>query len=536
MKITADGILCRAASDSPVKKLSALGAFSVLASMALAASAAQAEAAEPNTPYASSTKAVQDVTQTAAILQQRNVLSRTAYDTADRIWLWNEITTDSTAIDHTPVQPGETRVFGEQFGPARSARAMAIAHIALFEAVNAVNGGYSSYTGIARDKKASVNVAIAYAVHDALVYLYPSQKPRLDSLLNQDLATIAEKGASRAEGVVLGEAAAASIVALRTNDGSQYAEPLMGVNCSNQPGDCYTPLPGLGHWSLDPVNSGEKHALGAFWPLVKPFVIQSASQFRLIPPPALTSAEYATAYNEVKSLGGDPAHGTSTLRSIRQTFDGKFWSYDGTPALCAPPRLYNMVAATVARKIRLEDPEEVARYLALINTALADAALTAWDSKYYYQFWRPVTAIRSGADDGNPATDGDPTFYPLGGQASNTDGPNFTPPFPAYPSGHATFGGALFQMMRKFTPDQTPFVFVSDEWDGKTKDVNGTTRPYIPQAYLSLSQADEDNYLSRLYLGVHFRFDSSRGSSAGQQVADYVFTHAFLPSKEHGER
>lgn len=478
--------------------------------------------------------------QTAAIILNANTLKRIPADSLDRMLVWSDAALTTTAIDHTPVQPGETRVFGEQFGPARASRAMAIAHIAMFDAVNAIKHRYHGYTNLRRSPGASMDAAVVYSMHDALVWLYPSQKSRLDGLLAQDVANLKGDPDSITAGVALGKAAAAAIIALRTNDGAQFPDPQLGTNCDNKPGHCFTPAGRVGAWSQDPI-SKVTVAVGAYWGIVKPFVIPSVEQFRLPPPPALTSAEYATAFEEVKNFGGDPQHGTPTLRTQTQTFSGKFWSYDGTPALCAPPREYNMVATTVAdaisrnhsaeHAISLKDPEELGRYLALVNIAMADAGIVAWESKFFYQNWRPVTAIRS-LDQGNDNTIADPTFYPLGGQASNTHGPNFTPPFPAYPSGHATIGGALFQMLRHFTPDETPFVFVSDEWDGKTVDASGNVRPFIPQAFLTLSQAEEENALSRMWLGVHFRFDVERGDVAGRKVADYVFAHTLQPLED----
>ena len=182
----------------------------------------------------------------------------------------------------------------------------------------------------------------------------------------------------------------------------------------------------------------------------------------------------------------------------------------------------------------------MARLLALVNVAMADAAMTIWESKYHYDFWRPVTAIResdpgtgpTGAGDGNDATIGDPTFTPLGAPASNLLGPNFTPPFPAYPSGHAGFGGAIFQMIRRFYgTDRIGFTFVSDEFNGVTRDHNGNVRPYMPRSFSTLSQAEEENGQSRIYLGIHWHFDKTAGIAQGRRIADYIFNHAFLPAE-----
>ncbi len=265
-------------------------------------------------------------------------------------------------------------------------------------------------------------------------------------------------------------------------------------------------------------------------------MLRSAAQFRVPPPPALNSPEYATAFNEVKAIGGDGGV-TPTVRTAEQTEIGLYWAYDGTPSLCAPPRLYNQITMEIADQMG-SNVVELARLLALVNTAMADAGIAIWESKYYYEFWRPVTGIReadagtgpTGAGDGNPATVGDPTFSPLGAPASNLVGPNFTPPFPAYPSGHAGFGGALFQILRRFyKTDAIAFTFVSDEFNGETQDNSGNVRPLLPRSFSSLSEAEEENGQSRIYLGIHWAFDKSKGIAQGRRVADYVFKHAFVP-------
>ena len=184
------------------------------------------------------------------------------------------------------------------------------------------------------------------------------------------------------------------------------------------------------------------------------------------------------------------------------------------------------------------DAMELARLLALVNVAMADAGIAAWDSKYYYQYWRPVTGIReadvntgpTGLGDGNPLTIGDQTFSPLGAPASNLQGVNFTPPFPAYPSGHAVFGGALFETLRNFyRTDRIAFTFVSDEFNGVTKDNSGIARPVVERRFSSLSQAEEENGRSRIYLGIHWAFDATEGVKQGNRVADYVFKNMLRP-------
>ena len=404
---------------------------------------------------------------------------------------------------------------------------MAIVHTAIFDAVNAIVQRYQSYTGVqAAPGPASLDAAVAEAAHDTLVALYPSQTPTFDSELANNLAQIKDKNA-KANGIDLGQRAAAAILAMRTDDGSEFPEPAVGVD--------YFTSDLAGHWRQDPI-SLIPLALGAHWGECKPFVIQSTDQFRVPAPPPMTSAEYAAAYNEVKNVGGDGIV-TPTTRTADQTFIGTFWAYDGTPSLCAPPRLYNQITVQIAEQKKLS-VVDLARLLALVNTAMADTGMSVWESKYYWDFWRPITGIResdpgtgpTGAGDGNPATISDASFTPLGAPASNLTGPNFTPPFPAYPSGHAGFGGALFETLRRFFgTDAIAFIFVSDEFNGVTKDHNGTVRPYMPRNFSSLSQAEEENGQSRIYLGIHWSFDKTEGITQGEHVADYVFENAFLP-------
>jgi hypothetical protein len=447
----------------------------------------------------------------------------------DRLHHWNEVAINVSGLDHTPVLPGESRVFGEQLGPGRASRAMAIVHIAIFEAVHAITGGYQSYIGLPfAPPNTSMDAAIAQAAHDTLVALFPSQRASCAAQLTDDLSQIPE-GRAKARGRRLGRRAATAILALRAHDGSRRAEPQVSVDffTGEDPGE----------WRQDPISQSPL-ALGAYWGRVKPFVLKSASQFRVPPPPTLTSRAYAAAFAEVQRLGGDGSV-TPTKRTAEQTEIGIYWAYDGTPSLCAPPRLYNQIAMQIATQMGTKGVE-LARLLALVNVTMAEAGIAIWESKYYYEFWRPVTGIReaeagtgpTGLGDGNAATLGDPTFTPLGAPASNLTGPNFTPPFPAYPSGHVGFGGALFQILRNFyQTDEIAFTFVSDEFNGVTLDNTGNVRPLIPRGFSSLSEAEEENGQSRIYLGIHWAFDKTEGITQGRRVADYVFEHAFVPQR-----
>ena len=394
---------------------------------------------------------------------------------SERLHHWNTVAIDSSGLDHTPVTAGDSRVFGEQLGPGRSARALAIVHIAVFDAVNSIVGGFTSYTAMPKAPAgASVEAAIAQAAHDTLVAMFPSQTEHCDEVLAEDLGMI-QDGQPKLDGIAIGRRAAANILSKRAVDDSQSPEPVLGRD--------FFPKDRPGKWRQDPI-SLVPIALGAWWHYVKPFAIPSSTYFRVPPPPALTSAEYSAAYDEVKRLGGD-GFNTPTERTEEQTFIGTFWAYDGTPTLCAPPRLYNQIAMTIANQMGTTSVIDLARLLALVNVSMADAGIASWESKYYYQFWRPITGIResdagtgpTGRGDGNPATLGDRDFNPLGAPASNLHGPNFTPPFPAYPSGHATFGGALFQTLRNFYgTDDIAFTFVSDEYNGQTNDNNGNVQ------------------------------------------------------------
>src|SRR5438094_3797375 len=250
----------------------------------------------------------------------------------DSLHRWNVIAINASGLDHTPVAPGENRVFGEQIGPGRSSRAMAIVHIAMFDALDAVVGGFTSYTGThAGPGSISVDAAISQAARDTLAAQFPSQTPTFNAYLAQDLAAV-RNAQQKANGIDLGQRTAAAILAMRLNDGSQIPEPRVGVD--------YFPSDQPGHWRQDPI-SLIPLALGAHWGQCIPFVVTSPSQFRAPPPPDMTSSDYTAAYNEVKNLGG----ATGSQRTEEQTFIAIFWAYDGTPSLGAPPRRCHHITA-----------------------------------------------------------------------------------------------------------------------------------------------------------------------------------------------
>jgi hypothetical protein len=432
---------------------------------------------------------------------------------------WNRIAIDASGFDHSAAGAKE------QKGPTRSSRAMAIVQIAVHDAIQAIQGRYETYLPQPRrNPDASIEAAVAQAAHDTLVALFPSQSATFDAALTDTLSAIAD-GPQKSDGLGAGEVAAALILADRAADGSTP---------DVQTGDYdYGQLPG--EFRADPLS--DMAPLDPQWGLVRPFALPLGTQFRCPPPPALESSEYAAAFQEVVRLGGD-GNITPTERTREQTNIGIFWAYDGTPSLCAPPRLYNQIAAQIAGVVGSNDSGDLARLLALVNISLADAGICCWEAKYFYGVWRPVTGIReadpgtgpSGLGDGNPATTAISNFTPLGAPASNLAGPNFTPPFPAYPSGHATFGGSAFQILRRFVgTDNVPFTFVSDELNGVTVDNEGNTRDLIPFTFDSLSQAERQNAESRIYLGIHWRFDAEQGVSMGNSIADFVFDSVLRP-------
>jgi hypothetical protein len=244
---------------------------------------------------------------------------------------------------------------------------------------------------------------------------------------------------------------------------------------------------------------------------VTPFALRTAQQVDVPPPPKLNSVAYARAYNEVKSIGAKD----SITRTADQSQIAIFWAYDSA-GLGSPPGMYDQQVALIAKQNH-NSLVENARLFALVNMAQADAGIAAWHSKYENDFWRPVTAIQRGAEDGNPLTAPDVNWQPLGapGFGGTTD---FTPPFPAYVSGHATFGAAVYEVLTNYYhTDRMSFTLASDEMPGVTR------------SFTRFSQAADENALSRVYMGVHWRFDATMGQRMGRQVADITFEHELEP-------
>ncbi len=372
--------------------------------------------------------------------------------------------------------------------PPLAARNLAVMHLAVFSAVNAFDPRYAAYEGIqARAPRGgSMSAAAAGAAHEVLSRLYPALAATFDATLAECLATIPNV-AGRNRGEAFGRQVAESILALRAGDGS---DAFVDAPPATQPG----------MWAPTPPAFGKP--VGLNFAFVTPFAINSPSQFRPAPPPSLESAEYAAAYNEVKSVGVLD----STTRTADQTAYSHFWA-DLPGRTFTPPGHWNQIAQHAAMSQRLGLRAE-ARLFALLNIALADAGISCWETKNYYDFWRPVTAIRQGDTDANDQTESDPTWTP------QWDSPAFS----SYTSGHATFSAAAATVLEAaFGAD---FAF----WD------TGDPRERLePRRFTSFRQAAVEAADSRMYGGIHFRFDNETGLEAGTEIGQYVLQNALLP-------
>lgn len=435
----------------------------------------------------------------------------------DPVLEWNAIALEANAVDHSDTVNGP-----EQGGPCKTSRAFAIVHAAMYDACNSIDGSNLPYKiAVPFSKSASLDAAVAKAARDALVALYPRQRATFDQKLAETLQRV-PNGISKLQGRLVGAICAQTNLFVRTNDGSSDDTP-------------YVPGTLPGEHRVDPLHP-EQGFLSPTWGLVTPFAVGDPNVFQIPLPPALDSPEYAEAFNEIKEIGRID----SAVRTDDQTVVGIFWGYDGTPGLGTPPRLYNQVARAVALQ-KGNTPVQNARMFALVNLALADAGIGCWNDKYRYGFWRPILGIReadagsgpSGLGDNNPDTAGEPEWEPLGAPASNASGTNFTPPFPSYGSGHATFGSSMFQILRRFYgTDRIAFRFVSDEFNGVTTDQFGDVRPRIERSYRTLSEADEENFNSRIYLGIHWRFDQEQGRAQGRAIANKIFDTTLRPRRK----
>jgi len=445
----------------------------------------------------------------------------------DVILEWNLVALDANARDHTaPDVPADQ--LSETQGPPASARVLAIVHAAMFDALNSIEQRYAEYITTAPNADgASVDAAVAQAAHDTLAALIPGGASFYTTALNETLSRVPD-GDAKTRGIAVGQAVAQAILTAREND----PDFLYGT---------YTPTGAPGNHDTDPTNPNQNF-IGPDVGMLPPFGVEDITTYRAPTPPEITSAEYTAAFNEVKALGEFRGGMTGdTVPTDDETYViANYWSYNGSPEIGTPPRLYNQIARVVAID-RCNEVHENARLFALINLAMADGGISAWDSKYAYAYWRPIRGIREAATDGNDDTEADTEWVALGGSRSNPfplgDGfeSNFSPPFPAYTSGHATFGAAMFKTLANFyQTDDISFTFMSQEWNGTTTDQFNRVRPEITRTYNSLSHAAAENAASRVFNGVHWRYDGSEGVRAGNAIADYIFNNLLRPQDGTG--
>src|SRR6266496_4075510 len=386
---------------------------------------------------------------------------------------WNRIL---LAIVRTP---------GAQPGTNHATRSFALMHAAIYDAVNAIARTHEPYlirlTGVPRH--ASKQAASAAAAHEVLAALYPVFHAALDDELQQSLTQI-PAGKDKDEGILIGRTVADRILALRSNDGAN-AQPILYV-FGNAPGDYqstppnFPPQPQFTHWSH-----------------VTPFALEHANQFRPGPPPALDSHSYSDAFNEVKTLGII----NGTVATADQALTGRFWNG-------AIQNYWNEITQTAVLMDVLSTAQS-ARLFALVNFSLVDGVIAFYDAKYVYNFWRPVTAIREADTDNNPETVADPNWLP---EVTNTT------PDPSYPGAHAVISAAAsFVLNSVLHHDHFNFTVTSEVLPGTTRSFRG------------FSAAAQEATLSRIFAGVHFRFDLTTGERLGQNVADFVVDNFLTP-------
>ena len=394
---------------------------------------------------------------------------------ADAVLDWHEIAVN-TVSTASPPRPGPVGFLD-----------MAVVQAAVYDAVQAIDGKFKPYRVQIPGASGSPDAAAAKAAHDVLVNIFPAQSVSLETTYRDYLA---KKGLAESDpGVAVGQTAAAGILALRANDGrvpNPLPPPFTGDTATGvwRPTTSYQPPPPP---SDTPMATPW---LGA----VPCFTLQSSDQFRAKPPPALSSQQYTADYNEVKALGAQ----SESTRTPEQTELAYFYAGDIPFQL---RRTLREIAATHVNNI-----DDNARLLALASLAMADAAITAWDSKKHYVFWRPVTAIQEGENDGNPATAGDPSWQPFLN----------TPPYPEYTSGANNVTAALTRTLALFFgKDDITFTVTSDHPKATQK----------TRTYGRFSDMASDMVNVRIYHGVHFRFADQAGREQGTQVADWAFAH-----------
>ncbi len=392
---------------------------------------------------------------------------------ADVVNDWNNVLLQAIRTDKTP--------------PPKASRAIALMNVAVFDAVNGLVGGYTPYavTSAPPPGGGAPEAAAIAAAHKTLVALFPLQGASLDAAAFTSLAAIPD-GPPKTLGIAWGESVATQILDLRAHDHS---------------GDVVTANLPLGAvwWEKTPPAFADP--LLPNWPAVTPWGIGSVAQFRPDPPPIPASAEYTAAYDEVRLLG----RSNSTFRTPEQTQIALFWA-DGA-GTATPPGHWVVIAQGISSSQHLTLIQN-ARLFALVGIAVADAGIVAWDCKYHYLDWRPVTGIQKADTDGNPNTLQDTTWAPF----------IATPPFPSYISGHSTFSSAAARVLALFLGTDT-FSF-STTSDGL---------PGVQRSFTSFSQAAAEAGQSRIYGGIHWQYDNQAGLASGRAIAEQVFYDNLAP-------
>jgi hypothetical protein len=392
---------------------------------------------------------------------------------ADVVIDWNNELLDAIRTDRT--------------SPPKAGRAMAVVHVAVFDAVNGILGGYTPYhVSAAAPPGASPEAAAVAAAHQALVALFPAQQATFDAELATSLAAIPD-GSAKTAGIAWGEAVADQILDLRADDHSGDVIP------------AFYPVGSL--WWI-PTPPAFAPSLLPNWPTVTPFAMTSGKQFRVDAPPGPGSNEYLAAFREVKKLGKSD----SPDRTAEQTQIALFWA-DGA-GTATPPGHWHVIAQGLSEDHHLSLLEN-ARLFALLGIASADAAIVSWDNKYAYNDWRPVTGIQNADTDGNPKTFADATWSSL----------IATPPFPAYTSGHSTFSSSSARVLE--------FFFGTDDVDFST---TSDGLPGVTRSFESFSQAAEEAGQSRIYGGIHWQYDNQGGLTSGRALAEHVFFNFLTPT------
>jgi hypothetical protein len=423
---------------------------------------------------------------------------------------WNIYATNALGNPPTaPVMPGAGQA------PHVSVLHVGMVQGAVYDAVNAIDGGHRPYlAGLPpASDSASKKAAVATAAHHVLVGIeIPPQLPQvprdwLDALYADELAGIPD-GPAKDRGIAAGTAAATAMLAQRANDGRFDPFPVVE---GTDPGE----------WRSAPPQGPDPGIVAkdpAPWVgNVRPFLVPNVKMLRTDGPNALTSAAYAEDFNEVKELGSL----TSTTRTADQTAASIFWQDSGIA-------IWNRVFRALAVSEDLNGVDS-ARLLAATNLAGADGSIGCWNDKYYWNFWRPITAIREAGSDGNPATEADPDWLPLFDPSVPVSGaPLVTPGFPDHPSGHTCISGAIVDALKAFFgTDKIAFTAVSNKCPGPPS----PTGTCPPRSFDRLSEALEEIIDARVWSGIHFRTADVQGAVLGKEVAHWLDKHYFQPVK-----